>query len=530
MHGNNGINKCGEVSFPTLIICCVVLCPLFIPNMEMSSLIQKRWAIVGVIILLLVCVRSICLRKPLVVHPRRVLRSFLAFGIAEIIIAILQTYKKLPSYNSYFRFTGSFDNPAILAMLMSVCFPISLFYTIKSTGKNKKTWCFLTLCFALCLLLAESRTCIIAGVCSSFIIAFFECPLFRSYLSNRKVWLSALGGCVILLVALYYYKRDSADGRTLLWAVSLKMITEKPLLGWGADGFSASYMQHQAAFLLQHPESKLVYLADNVIHPFNEFLLTGVKYGLVGLSALFAVITVIFGMLLRIRDAHKSIYLSILLTLFILSMFSYPFMVPMMWLVSIFCVCSVVCIYCMDSPKMRIPLIMFIIMWISWLGIYNRHAYDEWRWRKVQLSSAPPETIRHNYAQLYLNLRDTPSFMYNYGAWLHHNGYYEESLKVLNECINSLDDYNVELLLADNYRQLGDVKESIERFEVANAMIPSKFLPLYHAMITYEEIGDSVNACRIARKIVDKPVKVQRSTSVREIIREAEKIISSQAK
>ena len=179
---------------------------------------------------------------------------------------------------------------------------------------------------------------------------------------------------------------------------------------------------------------------------------------------------------------------------------------------------------------MRIPLIMFIIMWISWLGIYNRHVYDEWRWRKVQLSSAPPETIRHNYAQLYLNLRDNPSFMYNYGAWLHHNGYYGESLKVLNECISSLDDYNVELLLADNYRQLGDVKESIERFELANAMIPSKFLPLYHAMITYEEIGDSANACRIARKIVDKPVKVQRSTSVREIIREAEKIISSQAK
>ena len=521
---------CGEVSFPTLIICCVVLCPLFIPNMEMSSLIQKRWAVVGVIILLLCCVRSTSLGKPFVAHADRVLKTFLVFGVVEIIIAILQSLKILSSYNLYFRFTGSFDNPAILAMLMSVCLPVSLFYTIKSTEKNKKTWCFLTLCFALCLLLTESRTCIIAGVCSAFIIVFCECPQFRSYLSNKKVWIPGLGGCVLLLIVLYFYKRDSADGRTLLWAVSLKMIAEKPLLGWGADGFSASYMQHQAAFLLQHPESKLVYLADNVTHPFNEFLLLGVKYGLVGLSALFAVITVLCGMLLRIRDAHKSIYLSILLTLFILSMFSYPFMVPMMWIVSTFCVCSVVCIYCMESPKMRIPLIMFIIMWISWLGIYNRHVYDEWRWRKVQLSSAPPETIRHNYAQLYLNLRDNPSFMYNYGAWLHHNGYYGESLKVLNECISSLDDYNVELLLADNYRQLGDVKESIERFELANAMIPSKFLPLYHAMITYEGVGDSVNACRIARKIINKPVKVQRSTSVKEIIHEAEKIISSQTK
>jgi len=49
-------------------------------------------------------------------------------------------------------------------------------------------------------------------------------------------------------------------------------------------------------------------------------------------------------------------------------------------------------------------------------------------------------------------------------------------------------------------------------------------------MITYEEIGDSVNACKIARKIVNKPVKVQRSTSVKEIIREAKEIISPQTK
>ena len=270
----------GKIHLPALLIFSGSLCPLFIPYSEMSVMIQKVWAAVGVIILLLFCVRSICLRKPFVAHADQVLKTFLVFGVVEIVIAFLQSFKILSLYNLYFRFTGSFDNPAILAMLMSVCLPICLFYTVKSAEKNKKTWCFLTLCFVLCLLLAESRTCIIAGVCSSFVIVFFECPQFLSYLSNKKVWIPALGGCVIMLIVLYFYKRDSADGRTLLWAVSLKMIAEKPLLGWGDDGFSASYMPHQAAFLLQHPDSKLVYLADNVTHPFNEFLLFGIKYRL----------------------------------------------------------------------------------------------------------------------------------------------------------------------------------------------------------------------------------------------------------
>ena len=527
----NQIKKaCREIHLLTLIFCCGSLFPLFIPYSEMSGMIQRKWAALGVLVLLLLCIKSLCLRKPFANHADSVSKTFLVFGVVEIVIVILQLFRILPSYNLYYRFTGSFDNPAIFAMLMSTCLPICLFYTIKSTEKNNKVWYFLTLCVALCLLLAESRTCIIAGVCSSFVIVFFERPQFRSYLSNRKVWIPALGGCLIMLIALYLYKRDSADGRTLLWAVSLKMISEKPLLGWGSDGFSASYMQNQAAFLLHHPESKLVYLADNVTHPFNEFLLFGIKYGFVGLSVLSFVIVFLFWMFLRIKDAHKSLYLSILLTLFILSMFSYPFMVPMVWLISVYVVCSIVCIYCTKHSGIRTPIMILLFSGVLWTVFLNRRIYDEWLWHKLQISTVPTETIRSNYAHLYPSLKTNPSFIYNYGAWLHHNGYYEESLDILNDCTNSFDDYNLELLLADDYRQLGDIEKSIEKFEIANAMIPSKFLPLYHEMITYEDVGDYDNACLIAGKIVNKPIKIKKSSSVRKIIYKARDIISSHTK
>ena len=45
-------------------------------------------------------------------------------------------------------------------------------------------------------------------------------------------------------------------------------------------------------------------------------------------------------------------------------------------------------------------------------------------------------------------------------------------------------------------------------------------------MMTYEDIGDYVNACCIARKIINKPVKIQRAASVKRIIHEAEEMLS----
>ena len=518
---------CGEIHFPTLFICGGCLFSTFYPNTEISGMIRVKCAVAGILILLIFCTKAIISKKPLVAHPEKILKTFLFLGVAEIFIAILQSTRVLLSYNSYFRFTGSFDNPAILAMMMAVCLPISLFCTIRAIGEKQKIWFLLTLSMVACLLLAESRACIIAGVCSSFIISYSACPQFRTRLLDRKVIIPAIAISITLLIALYYYKQDSADGRTLMWIVSLKMIGEKPLLGWGPDGFSASYMPHQAAYLLQYPDSKWAYLADNASHPFNEILLFGVKYGIVGIALLLLLITLLVRMTIKIRDGHKSLYLSILITLFVLSMFSYPYEIPMIWLVSTFLVCSVVSIYCTDSHRMRLPVVLLLSVGMSWVIYQNRNIYDEWKWHNLQISCVPIEEVHQRYAKLHDKIKDNPSFLYNYGAWLHHNGYYAESLKILNECTKLFDDYNIELLKADSYKQLGRTQKAIQTFGYANTMIPCRFLPLYHEMKTYEETGDYTNACKVAKRILSKPVKIQKSGSVIRIIDEAEEIIST---
>lgn len=83
-------------------------------------------------------------------------------------------------------------------------------------------------------------------------------------------------GLVMLFTAssvfLYHYKKDSADGRLLIWQCTWNMIKERPLYGYGYGGFQANYMDEQAQFFRTHPNSRYAQLADDVKSPFNEYL------------------------------------------------------------------------------------------------------------------------------------------------------------------------------------------------------------------------------------------------------------------
>ncbi|MEG0153711.1 MAG: O-antigen ligase family protein [Cellulosilyticaceae bacterium] len=68
---------------------------------------------------------------------------------------------------------------------------------------------------------------------------------------------------VISFYGLYQLKPDSAQGRLLIWKVTLSMINEKPLTGFGPEGFATYYMHYQAAYLETSATLRESYLADS---------------------------------------------------------------------------------------------------------------------------------------------------------------------------------------------------------------------------------------------------------------------------
>jgi O-antigen polymerase len=104
----------------------------------------------------------------------------------------------------------------------------------------------------------------------------------KSPLGDLGVVLIPLLFILVTSLSLYHFKKDSADGRMLIWTVTTNIIKDNPLLGVGQDMFKAHYMDYQAAYFSKHPNSKYEMLAGDNQYAFNEALLTWAENGLIG--------------------------------------------------------------------------------------------------------------------------------------------------------------------------------------------------------------------------------------------------------
>jgi len=87
----------------------------------------------------------------------------------------------------------------------------------------------------------------------------------------------------VLLAGAYYLKKDSADGRWLIWKVSTRVITQHPF-GVGLCNFAGCYSEQQAAYFASGAGSaQEQYVEGNSEYGFNEYLQIGVEFGVLPL-------------------------------------------------------------------------------------------------------------------------------------------------------------------------------------------------------------------------------------------------------
>jgi O-antigen ligase len=107
-----------------------------------------------------------------------------------------------------------------------------------------------------------------AGIIALFVVVLFF--VFYQFKIKTRFKIIILSFSVVLaLSGLYFMKKDSADGRLLIWRCTYEMVKDKPLFGYGQGGFKANYMNYQAKYFEEHPNSRYAMLADNVNRPFN---------------------------------------------------------------------------------------------------------------------------------------------------------------------------------------------------------------------------------------------------------------------
>ncbi|MCM1504588.1 MAG: O-antigen ligase family protein [Muribaculum sp.] len=403
----------------------------------------------------------------------------------------------------YQTVTGHFDNPAGLTACLCAGLPFVLSFWDKSMLRRIVTAVCATAIFV-ALVLSQSRTGIIV---STLVLGNFA---MRQLGLTARHRLAALLAMVLIQIAIgYALKRGSADGRLLIWICSMEMIADSPWIGHGIGAFKRLYMDYQAAFFQNIPDSEYALLADNVLSPFNEYIHITLCFGFVGMVVLAAAVAYLVKSARKRPSPEKRTAISALCCIGGVSLFSYPFSYPFIWVVlGIILWTLLKDAQMLNCTAIRASLSAVLIV----AGIFTIHLLHiridaERRWRQAYLSKDLAE-----YGRLMPEMGKTPFFLYNYAVALDTAGKKKESLDVARRCNGLMANYELELLLGDLYRDNLLYAESESHYQKASAMCPCRFVPLNQLYDLYLIAGDTAKAVSVARQVVGKPVKVKSRT------------------
>ena len=238
------IKKLSKIEYILFSLLCIVSVFAFSNSMTDTYIVPKWCYTILVFVLYLI-----------VISIKSLYNKILNFNVLTMsyIIVVVCTFQalygisqwlQLVRFDNKYGITGSFDNPAGFAVSLCIGLPFILL-CIKSI--SSRFWIFvmqlLALLFIFAIVISESRSGMIGGMAIICVELYKRLPI----RINFKVIITC---CLFisLLFGSYFLKKDSADGRLLIWNCSWRMIIDSPMYGHGFDAFRAHYMDYQANF------------------------------------------------------------------------------------------------------------------------------------------------------------------------------------------------------------------------------------------------------------------------------------------
>lgn len=519
------LNKIVVIEFSTIIL--ITLAAIF-------TLLFSYRTIYGVsgILFLFFALNFIVKNLNIKVHHNLLYSSL---SIIVLVLSLCSIYQHLfiPKNNS-FQIIGSFDNPSGFAVCTSMLFPYILFIKYKRTDQELFLKYLIGVVCIIAVVLSQSRAGII-GLCFTLLLWLLngnsQGVLFpQKHKYSKKIVFSFII-ISLTVISLCFFKYDSTNGRFFIIKISTTLLSDNPFWGAGANTFMTNYMSSQANFFALNTESPFSILADNIKHPMNEYLLILIEYGICGFGLLGIYIIYIISSYLSSKFSYKTPALYSLISLLIISMFSYPMKYPVIWILTGIAIAIIINGGSKEykiCPAIKtttiIPAIIIVLIPICQRWI------DERQWFKIANISHSGKTLEviSEYEYLYKRLNNI-DFLYNYAAELSMVQRYEHSNKILKECIYFINDTDIQLLMAENYLQLKEYNKASECLLLAHNMCPNRFIPLYRLMVLHTELKEYSEAHNIANIIVNKQIKIP-STTINLIIKEAHRILDENNK
>lgn len=413
----------------------------------------------------------------------------LALGYYEAVVGLLQWLGFMPSLHPEYPFTGTFYNPGPYACFLSIVIPVAVYAMEESNHRlTKFAGMGMVLLGAILIPATLSRTALAA--CALGCMVALGNRLQHFIRNLRKEWM--LTGVLLVAVAaagLYMVKKDSADGRLLMWKVAAETAIDAPLSGTGWDNVAGAYGEMQERYFASgrgSDQEKMV--ADAPEYVFNEYLQVAIAFGLVAALAMLALIA--GGFIAAFRNRQYGFAGSIAAAAVVMFA-SYPFQFP----ISVVLIAMVVCSGYVSATPVAVKAGGCLATMLA-AGLFLTNS------RKTDVTSD-----------------------FSVALSLHRQGNYRKSNTYLMKLMNHSGDPMILNIIGKNYQALGMPDSAVYYLRKSTFRCPNRMYSHYLLMKLYNDsvYFDVAAGLKEARIILDMKVKVD-SPAVADMRREAKNI------
>ena len=486
-----------------------------------------------------------------IVNPQRTVRIvsesvqwvLMGFGAMEALHGLGQITGIYPSNHSLFVLTGTFYNPGPYSGYLAAVLPIVLHRMLVSNGKKDRL-SVVQYYFSMCVLLliccvlpaGMSRAAWFASLisCGYVVLRVYRVKV-KSFVSKHRY---AVSGVLIvgalLASSAYFMKRDSADGRLLIWKITSQAIASSP---WGEENgrtFSAIYGDAQERYFTncEYSESE-AWVAGTPDFAFNEFLQIAVEHG-IWVSVLFVTVLLV---LLKIAGSRKHLVGmgGCLVSLMVFACFSYPLHIPAIvsvWLLTLMMLCGEGLIMIKRNRNAVAVLLPVVVAGLTasmdMYGIYSERtrAVRKWMPIRVLYHSGAFKAAAEKYGKLYDKMSWNKDFCFEYGRALYKAESYDKAEEVLLKVMAVSGDPMILNMLGRNAQENGEYKKAEKYLLRSTHRLPERIYPHYLLVKLYAEpeFFDRIKFVSEAEHVLNAKPKVN-STAIREMKQEVNKIL-----
>ena len=499
---------------------------------------------------------SYCLRAGLLTQER-IYSGLLVIGLIHVFCVFAQRMGFMEPESSLYPVTGACDNPNVTAMYLAGCVPL-IVHRLRCSDRKVAYVVFLVLAlFAVVLL--RCRTAYIGLAVEAAVVLFFmslskdsrikgfsllknsegDNPKIHS--SIGKVFLAVVTLLVVSVAAvrMYQMKRDSADGRLLVWKVSASMIAEHPM-GCGYGLFPKHYNLRQAEYFheehgteTERRNASFVYMA------YNDFLEHGVEGGVLGMLFLAGFYAMTITRAKKTPSLTGRAGVGLFSAFAVMSLVNFVVAGIQTWLLVVCCAAVVAAGgggRTGESEKavgghslllqrlVSVALVVFVLMLSV---ITGRMTYAQYHLGRIEERMSAGEAVNDSvFADLEKNIYSSEAFWRLRAHGLMRTGDYGQATL----CIDNAMRYTAAPQLCYMAHRclsgLGCEDDGIGYINEVYHTQPTLLLPKLILMRFYDSKGDTVTAMKYANEIVNTATKVSdRKTAA--IVREAEMYLES---